>query len=83
MNKVACDESKAAEAEPEKLIAEVATKQGSNSIIKVQKAWWAFAEAEAERNAEWFTGGSIASNVVSQRAQGPHIGTDFAATQLA
>jgi uncharacterized protein YecT (DUF1311 family) len=59
MNKVACDESKAAEAELEKLIAEVATKQGSNSIIKVQKAWRAFAEAEAERNAEWFTGGSM------------------------
>jgi len=59
MAKARYEESKAADYQLERIVAEVATKMGNDTIQKVQEAWRAFAEAEANRNAELYAGGSI------------------------
>lgn len=58
MNQKAREESKAIEEELDRLVDDVAKKSESDTIRKVQQAWRAFAEAEADRNAEGFTGGT-------------------------
>ena len=57
MNRIAQEESEAADIELEKLAKTVAAADGSG-IFDVQKAWRAFAESEAERQAKDWTGGS-------------------------
>jgi uncharacterized protein YecT (DUF1311 family) len=58
MNKEAREKCKAVEDELDRLEDDVAKKSKSDSIRKAQEAWQAFAEAEAHRNAEGFTGGT-------------------------
>jgi hypothetical protein len=58
MNRKAREESKAIEDELNQLVDDVAKKSESDTIRKVQQVWRAFAEAEAHRNADGFTGGT-------------------------
>ena len=57
MNRIAREESEAVDLELEKLANAVAAADKSD-IFEVQKAWRAFAESEAERQAKDWTGGS-------------------------
>ncbi|KJC53465.1 hypothetical protein UB31_08605 [Bradyrhizobium sp. LTSP849] len=58
MNRAAREASRAVDQELEKLINEVAKGSQSETIRQVQQAWRAFAEAEAERSAEDWVGGT-------------------------
>ena len=58
MNRNAREGSKAVEEELDRLVDEVAKNPESDTIRKVQQDWRVFAEAEAHRNAEGFTGGT-------------------------
>jgi uncharacterized protein YecT (DUF1311 family) len=58
MNQAARDESAIVEKALTKLTNEVEEVTKSDTIVKVQEAWRAFAEAEAHRHAEGWTGGT-------------------------
>jgi hypothetical protein len=58
MNSEAREECKSVVDELDRLADDVARKSNSDTILKVQQAWRAFAEAEADRTAEGFTGGT-------------------------
>jgi uncharacterized protein YecT (DUF1311 family) len=70
MNRAARDECEAVNTELEKKVGEVATVSGSNTIHDVQRAWRAFAEAEAHRSAEGFTGGNMYPLIYSSALKG-------------
>jgi uncharacterized protein YecT (DUF1311 family) len=59
MNHTAQAEREAIEQELDRLVDDIARKSESDGIREVQKAWRAFAEAEATRKADAFTGGSM------------------------
>jgi hypothetical protein len=58
INKAAREKCSAANEELNKLVKVVEEKTGKNDILEVQKAWNAFAEAEAGRIAKGWTGGT-------------------------
>ena len=58
MNRKAAEECNAIEEELDRLVDDVAKKSESDTIRQVQQDWRAFAEAEAHRTAEGFTGGT-------------------------
>jgi uncharacterized protein YecT (DUF1311 family) len=62
-NNIAHDESKATDERLEPIVAEVAARMGSDKIHTVQQAWRAFAEAEANREAELYDGGSMQPSI--------------------
>ena len=59
MNQAARDESTVVEQALTQLTNEVEQVTKSDTIVKVQEAWRAFAEAEANRNAEGWTEGTV------------------------
>jgi uncharacterized protein YecT (DUF1311 family) len=59
MNRAAQEEREAVERELDQLVDDIAEKLKSDAIREVQKAWRAFAKAEADRKAAPNTGGSI------------------------